>query len=84
MGGRQSGPNTGSGGSDITGPGSRSAEGYPESSLLSAMSIVDIGLLNLVVVYPHRSCTDNRTGGASCFVSTRVLVSLPVQEVIRR
>jgi hypothetical protein len=68
-------------GSDITGPGSRSAtEGCPESSSLSAMSIVDVSPLNLVVIYSHHSCADDGTSGASYCVSTGVLVSLPVQE----
>ena len=68
-------------GGGMTDPGSPSAtEGRPETSSLSAMSIVDVSPLNLVVVDSHRSCTDNRTGGATCCVSTRVLVSLPVQE----
>jgi len=68
-------------GGGITGPGSPSAtEGRPESSSLSAMPIVDVSPLNLVVVYSHHSCADNRTNGATWCVSTEVLVSLAVQE----
>ena len=66
---------------DTVGPGSCSAaEGGPQSSSLSTMSIIDVGPLNLVVVHYHPSCTDRRPSSTTCPISASVLVLLPIQE----
>lgn len=70
-------------GADIAGRGSRSAtEGGPETSSLSAVTIINVGPLDSVVVHPYPPYASNRTNPTRR--SVRVLVLLSIQERLGR
>lgn len=59
---------------------SPAAEGSPEPSSLSTMSIINIGPLNLAVVHCHYPHAGYGTSCTPCSVSSGVLMLLPEQE----